>query len=178
MKYFHEHTRALAIPFWLALLLVLCGTFASFAPANAAGCSVSSSGMAFGSYQPLHFPGKSPSPALTTDASVSLVCTAIEGGGSFTLGLGPSSIGPGDRISTRYLANYSGGENMEFNVYTNATYSIIWGDGTAGSVMGGSIAAGDSTQILTVYGRIPAGQNMLRTGAFTGVLTVTLTYNP
>lgn len=87
-------------------------------------------------------------------------------------------VGAGDRISTRYLANYSGGDDMEFNIYTNATYSIIWGDGTRGSVIGGGIPAGDSTQILTVYGRIPAGQYMLRTGTFSGVLTVTLTYNP
>lgn len=163
---------------WPALLLVFGCAFVPFGSAHAAGCSVSSTGLAFGSYQPLNFPGRPPSPALTSNASVSLVCTGIVGGGNYTLALGPSAVGSGDRISTRYLANPSGGDFLAFNVYTNGSYSTIWGDGIAGGVLGGNIAAGDSTQMLTVYGRIPAGQNTLRTGSFSGAMTVTLTYNP
>lgn len=67
---------------------------------------------------------------------------------------------------------------MAFNVYTNASYSTIWGDGITGGVVGGSIPAGDSNQMIAVYGRIPAGQNTLRTGSFSGTMTVTLTYSP
>lgn len=164
------HHPAVAAAFGPALL-VLIGTFAPFGPAHA-GCSVSSPGLAFGSYQPFI-----PS-ALTSNASVSIACTGIVGGGSYSLALGPTVVGPGDRISTRYLANPSGGDLMAFNVYTNATFSTIWGDSTGGSMLGGNIAAGDSNQLLTVYGRIPAGQNTLKTGSFSGTMTVTLTYNP
>lgn len=164
--------------FWSALLLVLGGAFAPLGSARAAGCSVSSTGLAFGPYQPLNLPGRPPSPALTSNASISVGCTGIVGGGSYTLSLGPSTAGPGDRISTRYLANPSGGGDMAFNVYTNASYSTIWGDGITGGVVGGSIPAGDSNQMIAVYGRIPAGQNTLRTGSFSGTMTVTLTYSP
>lgn len=177
MTIFRGHQPAVAPPFWRTLLLVVCGALAS-APTHAAGCNVSSTGLAFGSYNPLNLPGGSPSPAKTADASISIACTGIVGGGSFTLALGPSSIGPGDRISTRYLANGGGGDHMAFNVYTTSGYSAIWGDGMTGSVMGGSIPAGDSTQPLTVFGRIPAGQHTLKTGSFSGALTVTLTYDP
>lgn len=164
--------------FLSALLLVLGGAFAPLGSAHAAGCSVSSTGLAFGPYQPLNLPGRPPSQALTSNASISVACTGIAGGGSYTLALGPSTAGFGDRISIRYLANPIGGGDMAFNVYTNASYSTIWGDGLTGSVLGGNIPAGDSNQMLTVYGRIPASQNTLRTGSFSGTMTVTLTYNP
>lgn len=164
------HRPAEAAAFW-PVLLVLIGILTAFGPAHA-GCSVSSPGLAFGSYQPFT------TSALTSNASVSIACTGIVGGGSYSLALGPTAVGPGDRISTRYLANPSGGDFMAFNVYTDASHSIVWGDSTAGSMLGGNIAVGDSNQLLTVYGRIPAGQNTLKTGSFSGGMTVTLTYNP
>jgi spore coat protein U-like protein len=144
-----------------------------------AGCTVSSSGLAFGAYQPLTFAGKLTSAAVNSVATVSVVCTGIVTGGNYTLALGPSLVGAGNRISTRYLSNTSGGDNMAFNVYRELTYASVWGDSvTAGSVLGGSIPAGDSSQSQSVYGKIPAGQNTLKAGTFSGSLTMTLTYNP
>jgi spore coat protein U-like protein len=101
--------------------------------------------------------------------------------GSYTLALGASADGTGDRISTRYLANSNGGANMAFNIYTDATRSIVWGNGSTGAVVSGSlpiVTFGSSTDNVTVYGKIPAGQNTLKAGIFTGSVTVTLTYNP
>ena len=155
-----------------ALLLLL----ATAGPALA-GCTVSSTGLAFGAYQPLTFAGKLTSSAVTSNASISVVCTGITGGGSYSIALGPSTTGS-DHISTRYLRNSLGGDNMVFNVYTNASYSTVWGNGTMGSLIGGSIPVGDSNQSQTVYGKIPAGQNTLRAGSFSDSLTMTLTYNP
>ncbi len=159
----------------LALLLAL----AAAGHVRAGGCAVSSSGLAFGAYQPLTFAGKLTSAAVTSDASISVVCTGIVSGGAYTIALGPSTVGSGDRISTRYLGNSNGGDPMNFNVYTNATYTTVWGDGlTAGGLIGGTIATGNSNQSLTVYGRIPAGQNTLKAGSFSASLTMTLTYSP
>ena len=67
---------------------------------------------------------------------------------------------------------------MAFNIYTNAGYSTLWGNGTTGGLLAGSIPAGDSNQFKPVYGRIAAGQNQLKAGTFTGMLTMTLTYSP
>lgn len=158
-------------------LMVLLSLLAVAGHAHA-GCSVSSSGLAFGAYQPLTFAGTLTSTDVTSNGSISVVCTGIVTGGGYTLALGPSTAGTGDRISTRYLANSNGGGDMRFNVYTNATYTTAWGDGNVGGLIGGSIAAGDSNQAHAIYGKIPAGQNTLKAGSFTGSLTVTLTYNP
>ena len=158
----------------LALLLAL----AAAGQARAGGCTVSSSGLAFGAYQPLTFAGKLTSAAVTSNASISVVCTGIVSGGAYTIALGPSTVGSGDRISTRYLGNSNGGDDMSFNIYTNASYSTFWGNGTTGGLVGGTIPTGDSNQSQPVYGKIPAGQNTLRAGSFSGSMTMTLTYNP
>lgn len=159
----------------VALLLALF----SAAQTHAASCTVSSSGLAFGSYQPLTIPGKFSSTAATSTASVSVVCTGIMSASTYTIALGPSVVGNGDRISTRFLANSGGGDYMIFNVYREASYSTVWGDGiTAGGVLGGTIPVGDSNQSHAVYARVAAGQNTLKAGSFSGSLTMTLTYNP
>jgi spore coat protein U-like protein len=158
-----------------ALLLLL----AAAGQADAGGCSVSSSGLAFGPYQPLTFPGRLNSAAVTSDASVTVVCTGIVTGGAYTIALGPGLAGDGDRISTRYLANGAGGPEMAFNVYREPNYSTIWGDGiTAGNVLSGTIPQGDSNQSYTVYGRVPEGQSTLRAGNFSVTLTMTVSYSP
>lgn len=156
-----------------ALLLALAGA----GPAQAA-CSVSSSGLAFGAYQPLTFAGKLSSTDVTSVADVAVVCTGIATGGSYSIALGPSAMGGGDGISTRYLANASGGDLMRFNLHTDPAYTTVWGNGTAGSVIGGSIPVGVSNQSHPVYGKIPASQHTLRAGSFAATLTMTLTYNP
>ena len=105
--------------------------------------------------------------------------------GSYTLALGASAnsagAGASDGISTRYLANSNGGANMAFNVYTDARRSIVWGNGNIGALVSGSlpiVTLGSYTDNVTVYGKIPAGQNTLNAGIFSGSVTVTLTYNP
>ncbi|MDB5886086.1 MAG: Spore coat domain protein [Polaromonas sp.] len=138
-----------------------------------AACTVGSSGLAFGPYQPLTFAGKRNSADVTSTASVSVNCDLVNGLLGYTLKLGPSPAG--NSISPRYMGNPSGGANMVFNVYTNATYSTIWGDGSTGSIISRGALNGNS--VLTVYGKIPAGQNTLRAGSFSSALTVTLTFN-
>ena len=146
-----------------------------------AGCNVSSTGMAFGSYEALNFNGKLASRDSLSNARISIVCSQIAAAGSFALALGPSPAGRGDRISTRYLSNSAGGPDMQFNIYTNPSTTTVWGDGNTGSLINGSIPAiafGSNTQSVTVYGRIPAGQTSLRAGFFAAELTMTLTYSP
>ena len=146
--------------------------------AHAGSCSVSSSGLVFGAYRPLTFAGKLNSSAVTSNATISVVCNGISSSSAYSIALGPSITGSNDRIGTRYLSNSLGGEDMVFNIYTDANFSTVWGNGTTGGLVGGSIPAGDSNQSQAVYGRIAAGQNTLKIGNFSGALTMTLTYNP
>jgi spore coat protein U-like protein len=155
----------------VALLSLACA-----ANAMAGACSVSATPLAFGPYQPLTFAGKLNSADRTTDASVSVVCTAIAGGGSYTITLAPSAAG--NSIVPRYLAHDAGGPGMAFNVYLDGAYASVWGDGFTGSVITGSIASGDSRKTHTVYGKLPAGQSSLRVGSYSGSLTMRITYDP
>ena len=152
----------------IALLLAL-----ATAGQACAGCTASSSGLAFGAYQPLTLPGKLTSVAVTSSATVSVTCHLPSGLAGYTLKLGPSLTG--NSINPRYMVNSRGGNNMVFNVYTDANYSNVWGNGLIGS----SIAHGllNGTFAHTVYGRIPAGQNTLKAGNFSSSLTITVTYN-
>jgi spore coat protein U-like protein len=159
----------------LAMLLALCVSH----HAGAQSCTASTSGLAFGPYRPLTLAGKLNSTAVTSDASVVVNCAGVVGGGNYTVTLGPSVNGPGDRISVRYMAGSAGGDDMAFNVYLDPAHTIIWGDGmTAGSPLGGSVPPGDSTRTHNVYGRIPGGQNKLRAGAYSTWLTMTMTFSP
>lgn len=155
------------------------GLWAAAGSALAGSCSVSSNGLAFGAYQPLTFAGKLASADKTSTATVSVVCTSIVTGGSYSISLGAGNYGSGDRISIRYLNNTpNGGDLMAFNFFTNASYTTVWGNGATGALLTGTVATGDSNQSHTVYGRIPAGQNTLKAGSFSDSLTMTLTYNP
>ena len=177
MKLPRPGSGACAVRWRMVFALGLCLTAGSAVAAGA--CSVSSSGMAFGAYQPVTFPGKLASADKASTATLSVVCTGIATGGGYTISLGAGNYGPSDRISNRFLNNtVNGGAYMAFNVYTNATYLTVWGNGSIGSVLGGSIPTGSSNQSHTVYGRIPAGQTTLKAGSFSDSLTMTITYTP
>lgn len=161
---------------WLALGFGLWGAASAV---QAGSCTVSSGGLAFGAYQPLTFAGKLSSVDKTSTATVSVVCAGIVTGGSYTIGLGASSYGAGDRISTRYLSNTpNGGDYMAFNVFTDASYITVWGNASIGALLNGSIPNGGSNSSHTVYGKIAAGQNTLKAGSFSDSIIMTLTYNP
>ncbi|MES2632077.1 MAG: spore coat U domain-containing protein [Pseudomonadota bacterium] len=144
--------------------------------ATAGGCSLSTSGLAFGTYQPLTLPGKVTSTDSTSDGSISMVCSGIVTGGSYTVALGASAVG--NSTSPRLMVNPQGGPHMQFNVYLDPAFTTIWGDGTTGSMFSGTIAPGDSSRTFTAYGKVPAGQIGLRVGSFSTSLLMTLTYNP
>jgi spore coat protein U-like protein len=152
--------------------------FALLAATDSMGgaCSVNATSMAFGTYEPLTFAGKLASVDRTADAAVTVVCTAISSGGSYTIALGPST--QGNSIVPRYLAHDASGQGMAFNVYLDAAYSSVWGDGFTGNVMSGTIPSGDSTSSHSVFGKVPAGQSALMAGSYSGALTMTITYNP
>lgn len=122
-----------------------------------ASCSASTQAVDFGSYDvfsgtPLDGAGAveaSCSPAAAYTISIS------SGGGSYT---------------QRELTG--GALVMNYNLYTNASHSVIWGDGTGStSVVAGS---GDG-ELHTIYGRAPAGQN-LPAGSYSDTLIVTITF--
>jgi len=135
----------------------------------AAGCSVSSSGAAFGVYTPTN------ATATTTTATVSVTCqAAIQIAVAYVISLGPGSSGS---VAARTMLG--GISRMSYQLYTNPTFSTVWGDGTNGSQ---TVSDGYLLNILTpvtnnytAYGRIPALQN-LSPATYTDTVIVQITY--
>lgn len=147
-----------------ALLAWLCMTGA----ARAQSCTASSTALAFGSYMTTQ------SSATTANATISVTCQAtVAVLATITTSVSPGSSG---NAASRTLTN--GSNSLAYNVYTNPTYSQVWGDGTGGtSPVTASVllSVGSATTTATAYGQITALQNVAP-GPYTDTLIVTVAW--
>jgi len=139
-----------------------------------ADCTVSSTGVAFGTYDPLA--------ATNTDSTgnLSLVCTYVSGSGqrvNYTLAL---STGNSGTFTQRWMR--AGAGTLSYNLFDTAARARIWGDGSAGTVVvsdGFAVGPGQGNNrrevAYPIYGRIPALQ-AVGTGNYTDTIVVTLTF--
>jgi len=142
-----------------APLLILSGVVLALICSSpwAASCTVSTSGIAFGGYDPFV------AQAVDSVANVSVSCDETA---SYSIALSTGSGTYEQRVMT------SGLHQLLYNLYTDATLSTVWGDGTGHSAMVGD------TQLVathTVYGRIPARQNP-HVGVYGDTIVITLTF--
>jgi spore coat protein U-like protein len=138
----------------LACVLVLAVPVAW--PAN---CSVSTSGLNFGTYDVFS--------SLNDDitATITVNCTKNKLY-SISLSSGSGTFGSRTLTSTAGVLTY--------NLFLDSTHLTIWGDGSSGT--GTFSGTGIGSNIGTpVYGRIPARQNV-RVGTYSDVITVTVTF--
>lgn len=110
------------------------------------------------------------SPGVQSDGTVSIsaICTV---GTPYTLSL-DAGLGSGATLGTRRMT--SGGNTLDYALYTSAGRTTPWGDGTGGTGTVSSTGTG-LTQVFTVYGRVPASASAA-VGAYTDTVTVTATY--
>ncbi len=86
------------------------------------------------------------------------------------------SAGTSGSFTTRYMAQ--GASHLNYNLYTNSSRSIVWGDGTGGT---STVADGYLVGLLLVtrnypvYGRLAALQNVLP-GLYADTIVVTVNY--
>ena len=67
-----------------------------------------------------------------------------------------------------------GTETLDYNLYQDSTRTVIWGDGTGGSQVFVQPSPPLNTNIdVTVYGRIPSGQDV-SSGAYSATVTATI----
>ena len=165
---------------WLAGLLLALGALSA-----QAGCRVSTAPgtLAFGAYRPLTFGSETTSAEVDSQVSFTIGCNQVLAPltcllplftSSYTLTL---SSGTGGSPLTRQMSGSNGGPNMNYNLYTTTGRTVVWGNGTLGTTVPGSIT-GCSTRSHTVYGRIPAAQKTLRPGSFSDALVLTVTFSP
>lgn len=145
------HARGHVLPSCLIAFALLV------APAASATCSLDVQGVDFGSYDFMS------SQDLDSVGHVIVTCDASS---SFSISL---SAGAGTYAS-RVMHN--GAHTLDYNLYTDPAHTMVWGDGTGGSV----VASGNGTSVdEVVYGSAPAGQNPYL-GAYSDAITVTLTF--
>jgi len=135
-------------------------------------CTVSATGPAFGIYNPL-----SAAPTLA-NGQVTATCTRVSGGTQTVTLTSSYSMGSGTSFAARTLR--SGTNILNYNLYYDAAFTQIRGDGSGGSQTGGAtltVSRGTPTASVTstIYGRILAGQDVAP-GLYTDTIVVTITY--
>ncbi|WP_230411459.1 spore coat U domain-containing protein [Collimonas humicola] len=133
-----------------------------------ATCTVSTTGITFPAYTS---PGGGNADS-TGDVAVTCTATIVIGTGSYTIAL---STGSGT-FANRALI--SGGNSLNYNIYTDTARSIVWGDGSGTTQTESDsyvILLTPTTRHYTPYGRIPGAQNK-PAGTYSDTVTVTITY--
>lgn len=135
-------------------------------------CTVSATGPAFGVYNPFNI---SPTEA---NGTVQATCSLLSGSSATVNIVDSFSTGSSGVYSNRTML--SGTNTLSYNLYFDAAYTQIRGNGTGGSQTGSAtlnLTSSDRTQTATgtIYGRIPAGQNVAP-GSYSDTIVVTITF--
>lgn len=125
--------------------------------AHAAQCTVATSPVAFGAYDTCAVS------AADSTGSVSVSCDVAA---SYSIAIGTG----GSATFSRVMA--SGGNRLAYGLFTDATRSVVWGDGSAATsrVNGSGLGASHA-----VFGRAPARQNV-PAGSYADALVVTVDF--
>ena len=152
-----------------AIAALLSGAIVQSAAAGT--CVISTVPVAFGAYNPI-----AATPNDTT-GSISIVCqpNPVAAMQSYTLSLSSGSAGS---FASRRLI--SGAQGLNYQLYTDAPRTMVWGDGSAGS---STVTSGFVLSVLVpvsaahvVYARIPASQSTVGAGAYMDTIIVTVVY--
>lgn len=150
---------------------VLCAASAVAAgQASAVTCSVTPLGIQFGAYEPF---GVADTVAAS---SVTVTCTGLVGlFVSYELSL--SAGGSGSVFDRTMTHGGASSDTLDYQIYTNALRTIVWGDGVSGATISGGylLVVGGSVAVEPYYGTIPAGQ-VVTNGSYSDELVVTVTF--
>jgi spore coat protein U-like protein len=106
--------------------------------------------------------------ALGGTVGVTVRCTK---GASVSIGIDTGAHAGAVVGSTRAMAN--GANSLGYDFYQNATYTTLWT--TSGLGLYSYVAADNSPATVTIYGRVPAGQDV-PAGTYQDTVQVTVNY--
>lgn len=127
-------------------------------------CSVSTTSIVFGVYDVF-----APAP-LGSTGSVTITC---DKNAPVTISMSASAVS--GMFVPRQMKLTTGADLMAYNIYTDATYAVVLGDGTAGTQTMSASAKKNTPLSLTIFGSIPPLQN-LSAGTYADTLTVTIVW--
>lgn len=131
-----------------------------------ATCTTTASALAF----PAYTPGAG---AKTGNATINVRCTKNT---AYTVALNAGTT-TGSTFAQRLMA--SGVNTLQYNLYTTAGFTNVFGDGSAStSTVPGTGAGIGTANTLTVFGSLPdsAANQATVPGNYTDTITVTVTY--
>ena len=140
----------------LMLSLLLAPGFAQ------AACSVNPTPVAFGLYSPFNVA------PTDTAGTLRVSCDTVTVGYTVLLSAGSAGSYAPRRLS-------GGMYTLSYNLYTDALRTVVWGDGSGGTMIVSGAFALPGAIDHTVYGRVSAGQNV-GAGAYTDTITVTINF--
>ena len=162
---------------WLAALALLFGAAQAQAACTAllgCSCSASIATLSFGAVNPLS------GSAATSAGAVQVSCGGLA---SIAVAIKVDlSTGGSGSYTTRKLTNIANSAyTLNYNLYVDNTYQTVWGNGTGGTQsVNGSIpldVLGLAPPLsMSIYARVPSGQNTTPPGTYTDTITVTVTY--
>lgn len=132
-------------------------------------CSVSAVSLAFGNYNPLRG-GHS-----DTTGNIAVTCSGRSGAKvAYSIALNAGGSGTFAQRRMRFGSTAV----LNYNIYTGATRSVVWGDGSAGTLVVSDSFRFHAPKVhrnYPVYGRIFGGQNP-RVGFYADSIVVTLDF--
>lgn len=145
----------------MLFLLLSCRAFAV--------CDVAATSINFGNYDVF-----STAPDEST-GTITVTCTDRPPGVFVNIAIG-ASMNSGT-FNPRQMKRAGGTDLLHYNIFTTAAAANIWGDGTSGTytVTTAQRVRRNRPGVLTVYGRIPAGQNV-SVGTYSDTVVVTINY--
>src|SRR5262245_22055127 len=126
-------------------------------------CTISTTGVSFGSYNVYDLS------AVDSTGSITYNCAA---------GTAAIAIDVSKGTSSTYLPRTmtSGSDTLGYNLFIDAARTTVWGDGTGGtSHYTTTSPPANSNVTLTVYGRIPALQD-IGAGSYSDTLVITVNF--
>ncbi len=130
-------------------------------------CNVTATGINFGVYDVFA------TAPLDSTGSVSVTCDDVPPPRP-VIAIGPGGAGT---FLPRRMRHAWLQDTLGYNVFTSSAMSVVWGDGTGGTstVSAGRVPGPRPPRAITIYGRIPPGQNVAA-GLYSDTLVVTITW--
>jgi len=116
-----------------------------------ANCTISTTALAFGNYDPI---GTNDSGGSDHDGTGIVTITCTKGSGlDITLGLGNNAVG-----SQRKLIGGTSGDLLNYEIYQNVGRTTVWSTGANKQTI--TAAPSKAARAFTAYGRIAKGQDI------------------
>ncbi len=122
-------------------------------------CSVSATNLAFGNYS---------GALINSTSTISVLCTNTT---AYNVGLN-AGLATGATVTNRSMTGPSSAL-LHYSLFSNSSYTTNWGNTVGTDTVAGT--GNGTTQPVTVYGQIPAGQ-LAKPGSYTDTITVSVTY--